>query len=226
MDNRRDCPLWSIPACAGEPPSHWRIAPTSKVYPRVCGGTGYRVWVMWGRLGLSPRVRGNRFHALNRCMAWRSIPACAGEPVFRPRAAVKHMVYPRVCGGTESGGAACRPGGGLSPRVRGNLSRRKDEPVSGGSIPACAGEPSGQYPVHQGRRVYPRVCGGTLSSFFCAASRVGLSPRVRGNRHAAAPHLCAVGSIPACAGEPKDNSSWTSAGKVYPRVCGGTGFRW
>ena len=30
---------WSIPACAGEPPVHRRLADNGKVYPRVCGGT-------------------------------------------------------------------------------------------------------------------------------------------------------------------------------------------
>ena len=30
---------------------------------------------------------------------------------------------------------------GLSPRVRGNPARTPDDDVSGGSIPACAGEP-------------------------------------------------------------------------------------
>ena len=51
----------------------------------------------------------------------------------------------------------------------------------------------------------------------------GLSPRVRGNRIAAA----AGGedgdrSIPACAGEPDTSTSGFQTARVYPRVCGGT----
>ena len=51
-------------------------------------------------------------------------------------------------------------------------------------------------------RVYPRVCGGTDRSHVPRRSRVGLSPRVRGNHVGyelvTYPHR----SIPACAGEP------------------------
>ena len=31
--------LWSIPACAGEPPAAPSGDPAGEVYPRVCGGT-------------------------------------------------------------------------------------------------------------------------------------------------------------------------------------------
>ena len=110
----------------------------ARVYPRVCGGTEPR-----GQ-GLSPRVRGKPT-GLSRP---GSIPACAGEPSFRPKSA--------------------RPGKGLSPRVRGNRTvniqptpvTRVYPRVCGGtdgasspragvyevryprSIPACAGEPT------------------------------------------------------------------------------------
>ena len=93
------------------------------------------------------------------------------------------------------------------------------------------------------RPVYPRVCGGTQRQCrndsdagglsprvrgnlrlapFKSSRDAGLSPRVRGNRYYAVSDLAAMGSIPACAGEP---SSWTPCGnalRVYPRVCGGT----
>ena len=50
----------------------------------------------------------------------------------------------------------------------------------------------------------------------------GLSPRVRGN-HRVWPHKPrGLGSIPACAGEPRTGSSATGWIGVYPRVCGGT----
>ena len=71
----------------------------------------------------------------------RSIPACAGEPLFEQIPVGYHMVYPRVCGGTlcmittryaEWGLSPACAGEpladkthrwamvGLSPRVRGN----------------------------------------------------------------------------------------------------------
>ena len=164
-----------------------RVAP-----PRVCGGTSARHVVTAMGAGLSPRVRGNpRKPTSGRvyprvCGGTRgvviqenrpacagdhrgasgSIPACAGEP---PQELAKRLkVYPRVCGGTDTGSATLWSSNGLSPRVRGN-------PMGRRSIPACAGEPP--RPGSCGtERVYPRVCGGTIS-------RLG-------------------GSIPACAGEP------------------------
>ncbi len=54
---------------------------------------------------------------------------------------------------------------------------------------------------------------------------MGLSPRVRGNQFRGHRRSVRAGSIPACAGEPR--SGWRPAhlGRVYPRVCGGTGSR-
>ena len=93
----------SIPACAGEPcvcrpypaalrvyprvcgGTHqvWRLLRGSRVYPRVCGGTTKAPGAKPPPKGLSPRVRGNRPNISRRPLRWRSIPACAGEPVGR-----------------------------------------------------------------------------------------------------------------------------------------------
>ena len=90
------------------------------------------------------------------------------------------------------------------------------------SIPACAGEPNRHRRPPGKRRVYPRVCGGTAETVSSTRSTTGLSPRVRGNpRHnLGAPG--AVGSIPACAGEPQCRRGTDANRRVYPRVCGGT----
>ena len=152
----------SIPACAGEPT---RISPTNTrrpVYPRVCGGTLREASASEARLGLSPRVRGNR---------------CAS----RLRLAQRPGVYPRVCGGTAPGCIGKSWERGLSPRVRGNRGqrrqgawRRRSIPACAGnqagraawagaegSIPACAGEPPAGPVDPPLEPVYPRVCGGT-----------------------------------------------------------------
>ena len=67
------------------------------------------------------------------------------------------------------------------------------------------------------------MCGGT-AVWAAASQRLrGLSPRVRGNRaRVDAPRL-QERSIPACAGEPLPPWLSDDDGKVYPRVCGGTG---
>ena len=72
---------------------------------------------------------------------------------------------------------------GLSPRVRGNLSDAEVPAVRVGSIPACAGEPCRLSRSFCRKRVYPRVCGGTLSSVL-GAVRGRVYPRVCGGTEA------------------------------------------
>ena len=56
----------------------------------------------------------------------------------------------------------------------------------------------------------------------------GLSPRVRGSPADQDCAFVSIGSIPACAGEPRGPRLRHSWRKVYPRVCGGAGdmARW
>ena len=193
--------LRSIPACAGEP---WAMdigVVIGRVYPRVCGGTYGRPRRAMGSVGLSPRVRGNRVKTNRTGLAWRSIPACAGEPCCLSSEGTL-PVYPRVCGGTQPQTYSQAPPAGLSPRVRGNLIQLSlREPILG-SIPACAGEPPCPESSLRTGRVYPRVCGGTRSHGRATERLRGLSPRVRGNRNSPIWLQAQHRSIPACAGEP------------------------
>ena len=173
----------SIPACAGEPPSSRRIPGKLPVYPRVCGGTPCRF--PEGRLlaGLSPRVRGNHRDQPFLRFRPRSIPACAGEPPRWTRRCWTGSVYPRACGGTPYSNLGLPLCPGLSPRVRGNLPFPCCQCVHGGSIPARAGEPINDIHGEHDKKVYPRACGGTTPTMFPRCQTIGLSPRVRGNRH-------------------------------------------
>ena len=159
---RHDIPFGSIPACAGEPMETLHGEHDEQVYPRVCGGTRHSPRPHGAFLGLSPRVRGNRWTVTCAPVRGGSIPACAGEPQGLAKANGETMVYPRVCGGT----VAALPDGdllrGLSPRVRGNRRRRHHHFAPLGSIPACAGEPWPWSGALATCRVYPRVCGGTI----------------------------------------------------------------
>ena len=194
----------SIPACAGEPEEDLCKKTLSWVYPRVCGGTWSRSNGSSPLGGLSPRVRGNQSSAEDVAFKPRSIPACAGEPGRCPDCQHLSRVYPRVCGGTVREQLGLTLAQGLSPRVRGNL---QDQPRGLGqlrSIPACAGEPPTMLrpPSTLHYSVYPRVCGGTAEMLRSMTWQEGLSPRVRGNRHALATLELITRSIPACAGEP------------------------
>ena len=171
----------SIPACAGEPTTEYVSRVGRWVYPRVCGGTSAQPHSVAHSKGLSPRVRGNLSITDPRTIRLGSIPACAGEPRTPGPSKTSYRVYPRVCGGTGITGYPRGRIQGLSPRVRGNRPDKSGKAFTTGSIPACAGEPSSDYAYALVGRVYPRVCGGTLtvpSSIRCAW---GLSPRVRGN---------------------------------------------
>ena len=171
--------------------------------------------------GLSPRVRGNQCGGNIARVVVGSIPACAGEPWCWCAARRGHRVYPRVCGGTVI--ITCRPANalGLSPRVRGNPPQPGRPRQCGGSIPACAGEPSHPPGAIAPREVYPRVCGGTTASSPPRPPGRGLSPRVRGNHRNSSASVALPGSIPACAGEPRADGPRRYAQRgLSPRVRG------
>ena len=113
----------------------------------------------------------------------------------------RYGVYPRVYGGTANATRHGWPIRGLSPRVRGNRVVRVEAKEVDGSIPACAGEPSAATWTAGMRTVYPRVCGGTISSSMMVGTILGLSPRMRGN--------------------PLGHIVWGTLSGVYPRVNGG-----
>ncbi len=138
-----DDPGGSIPACAGEPVSDEQRMRIDRVYPRVCGGTQARPARRKSTAGLSPRVRGNLPPAGVGEEVHGSIPACAGEPRHPSDRVPQCAVYPRVCGGTADRHVARSLRVGLSPRVRGNLEIPESSEWWWGSIPACAGEPTG-----------------------------------------------------------------------------------
>ena len=171
----------------------------------MCGGTFSVQWSARPGGGLSPRVRGNPGGLVAAGPAGRSIPACAGEPIQGLAGPELEAVYPRVCGGTGDIDYGKLGAQGLSPRVRGNPHPGSPGTQPEGSIPACAGEP------HRYRHRHQLV--------------EGLSPRVRGNPHDSETNRFRERSIPACAGEPREDYGPTEVFRVYPRVCGGTPWR-
>ena len=176
----------SIPAPAGEPASTPTTKRNGKVYPRACGGTIRARISSWARIGLSPRLRGtppssrntngrrslsprlrgNRAGVQLLRLAFRCIPAPAGEPGFQdggrslggvyPRACggtilppvmdSAPQVYPRACGGTPYLGPEVAAVGGLSPRLRGNRAGVQLLRLAFRCIPAPAGEPDHDVP--------------------------------------------------------------------------------
>ena len=167
-------------------------------------------------------MRGNRHIAGIAKHSEGSIPARAGEPRLSPARQPLAWVYPRACGGTDGPGISEPVAGGLSPRVRGNLRRRRWPYDRYRSIPARAGEPVPHCHVGPCYTVYPRACGGTRDVKGSAVAARGLSPRVRGNRGGGQRVRADPRSIPARAGEPHRARRMSGTSAVYPRACGGT----
>ncbi len=191
-----------IPAGAGEPRAGRRFHRMPGAYPRGCGGTKNRMKWRWRRLGLSPRVRGNRRRDRQAIGDVRPIPAGAGEPHPAAPGPRDSRAYPRGCGGTFTGRRINEKVRGLSPRVRGNRRGSGRQPAGPGPIPAGAGEPGIGQLRRAGVGAYPRGCGGTLPNSGARRTARGLSPRVRGNRTWPVVPPGISGPIPAGAGEP------------------------
>ena len=172
--------------------------------------------------GLSPRVRGNPYILFWLLLLLGPIPACAGQPLMRSFRSDPLRAYPRVCGATRNTNQWPQCRSGLSPRVRGNLSRVRYAESSPGPIPACAGQPIEGQHAHASPRAYPRVCGATGLGGTGCIPLLGLSPRVRGNRSERPRHAWLPGPIPACAGQPMDAARIAMGCRAYPRVCGAT----
>ena len=184
----------SIPACAGEPRTGSSRRRSVRVYPRVCGGASGGRSGVHACAGLSPRVRGSH----SRAPRLGSIPACAGEPSASSLALLAR-VYPRVCGGAFSASSLTILIRGLSPRVRGS-----PRLAASGACLKAGLSPRVRGSLRRARcsvidlaeRVYPRVCGG-------------------GARWSSSNE----GSIPACAGEPRERAG-PARGGLSPRVRG------
>ena len=190
----------SIPACAGKPPRRAGRSVQGAVHPRVCGEAVSMNGTNFAIQGPSPRVRGSQPSPFTRTVPVGSIPACAGKP-FSLLALQDYVgVHPRVCGEAGHRERRITPGPGPSPRVRGSRRRGPYSDACAGSIPACAGKPSGLIDARGQPRVHPRVCGEARCPSTDPETARGPSPRVRGSRGVS----CSCVSL-----------SW-----VHPRVCG------
>ena len=211
----------TIPACAGEPETGRRDITRPGDHPRVCGGAFAGAMIGAQYLGPSPRVRGSLFLRCDEPDRPGTIPACAGEPGPSSGGSCRAGDHPRVCGGADRALNASDPRAGPSPRVRGSLDVHNIRLGGLGTIPACAGEPSWPGSSSLSTRDHPRVCGGAEAWPDDGPVAAGPSPRVRGSPRSPRPCRWRLGTIPACAGEPtrKDRRRWHAGD--HPRVCGG-----
>ena len=151
----------TIPAGAGEPHDVRFPAVDEGDHPRGCGGTVTPCQLPAPAWGPSPRVRGNLKAMGNEGEATGTIPAGAGEPPQDRRTPSRQRDHPRGCGGTARHGVEDAPLEGPSPRVRGNRHPDRPDNRRTGTIPAGAGEPTGNALTQALAGDHPRGCGGT-----------------------------------------------------------------
>ena len=171
--------------------------------------------------GLSPRTRGRRRRIRAAHRGGGSIPANAGETLRDWSAGSPGRVYPRERGGDPHDASSVFDEQGLSPRTRGRRCADRRSAMSGGSIPANAGETPAADSTSAARRVYPRERGGDNLVGPIGDIAQGLSPRTRGRRPQGEAAHGRLGSIPANAGETSPVGATASLSRVYPRERGG-----
>ena len=194
--------------------------------------------------GPSPRRRGSPSPKWPPRASSGSIPAQAGEPSEYASESLSIRVHPRAGGGAPPTKTTSRRPPGPSPRRRGSRSRGRHAGRQRGSIPAQAGEPRPAEPRRSPRRVHPRAGGGAIGNTHKVPAVGGPSPRRRGSPLTQMEHRPARGSIPAQAGEPRQERGcfryhgsipaqagepprplgWRALFGVHPRAGGGAMF--
>ena len=148
-----------IPAYAGNTHGKGKDIRHSAVHPRVCGEHTLRMHASASSYGSSPRMRGTRHLMPYEPLAYRFIPAYAGNTLAGSISQPPRSVHPRVCGEHFPAPNTNYHVNGSSPRMRGTRTGQREAWRRCRFIPAYAGNtlPSCSYvykpPVH------PRVCG-------------------------------------------------------------------
>ena len=193
--------LRSIPARAGETLHKQLVDRLQEVYPRTGGGNFVLAGIVGAGIGLSPHGRGKRRLLASCWLVLRSIPARAGETIWRGSTVAYTTVYPRTGGGNGLRLNYRLRLDGLSPHGRGKPARATSRCGRGGSIPARAGETHSHPHSTRGKGVYPRTGGGNRHRQPGIPKLRGLSPHGRGKLIPQPANHPDLGSIPARAGE-------------------------
>ncbi len=131
--------------------------------------------------GPSPHTRGNPRQWVAAKASEGTIPAYAGEPVICMLLCGEQSDHPRIRGGTYRGKRTAPYTMGPSPHTRGNLKRHELTVDDIRTIPAYAGEPTGQVLLHRQVEDHPRIRGGTDIDGCVVYVHQGPSPHTRGN---------------------------------------------
>ena len=171
-----------IPAHAGQTAlgSSSRYPETD--HPRACGANGASWRESNTMLGSSPRMRGKRHGVLLSVVAFRIIPAHAGQTCHGRRPRTANADHPRACGANSARRAQLTLTCGSSPRMRGKRPHHTAALCGHRIIPAHAGQTSAALIPALSSADHPRACGANPAVNPLAQSAGGSSPRMRGKR--------------------------------------------
>ena len=209
-----------IPARAGNAtrapsPKRW-----STVHPRAGGERSSLLSVAIACHGSSPRGRGTQSSPCRGPMAYRFIPARAGNAEHVHLAGAGAPVHPRAGGERDQEFVArCAPAGS-SPRGRGTLDVRVRQPHCGRFIPARAGNACLSRAAGWSLPVHPRAGGERVALLDLSVERFGSSPRGRGTHVGHDLEEGAHRFIPARAGNARRAPDHPPGSSVHPRAGG------
>ena len=189
-----------IPAHAGNTSTAMWASACSRDHPRACGEhVGLKLAAV-PLSGSSPRMRGTRRRAELMRGGYGIIPAHAGNTCCLHAQSSTHRDHPRACGEHITRTFPAHYGRGSSPRMRGTRIMALSGTITGGIIPAHAGNTCLEAPSHFRQEDHPRACGEHGALHCPAPPRPGSSPRMRGTLPFADRDVDCLGIIPAHAG--------------------------
>ena len=169
-----------IPAPAGNSPSAIERSERWTVHPRACGEQVALLHFLKIHRGSSPRLRGTVVFFGRVRLAFRFIPAPAGNSCQTMKSSSSMSVHPRACGEQ----IVCRVyqlvDYGSSPRLRGTATGHGDQSLVCRFIPAPAGNSRKEVFAQADGAVHPRACGEQVRRDPPACLAAGSSPRLRG----------------------------------------------
>ena len=209
-----------IPARAGPTTGICDLTRSLADHPRACGANTMIGTFFSPGNGSSPRVRGQLMHNSADKPLMRIIPARAGPTRRRGRCGSRLPDHPRACGANRGEGRFLRFRYGSSPRVRGQRHRRPSRFHGLRIIPERAGPTPRKNTLHHPGQDHPRACGANADVEGNDLTKVGSSPRVRGQHCCRGNWMPAPRIIPARAGPTCLTGGLAIRSSDHPRACG------
>ena len=178
------------------------------------------MYILLAFSGSSPRMRGTPEKKERLLESEGIIPAYAGNTSGNGITTNFLRDHPRVCGEHATVDVTPTDNTGSSPRMRGTPSSSLSSTMSGGIIPAYAGNTLGDGVGDSLGGDHPRVCGEHSAFIGTGTPPSGSSPRMRGTRRWSPKWMVLHGIIPAYAGNTAGMAITSRLRWDHPRVCG------